>query len=198
LNRSGIVLERQIFAQNPGSRPKFIRASSSAANPNVVVHVVNNSHELVKGNLSRNFSTKFFTCFFFVVVIKNVYDDVKNPILTSEWTISLAKFSRTFNLSVDITVINDVNDTVSVRVVCYSKATSVTGRTCFFNFPFFGTTEPAGILTFCSGMFDRGIVQMMNNLFGYFPSNSTAKRIYGVGGGAGWDIINMIPEEGTI
>jgi hypothetical protein len=133
LNRSGIVLERTDAAGE--------HASSAGATSSLVVKVLKNGPDMAQ------------------VRIDGVVDDASQPLVTSTWTLTLQRGSRTLGLGVDAHALRGAQ-VGSLRLSYELSPTSV------------------------YGLFARGATQRIGSLAPYFASTDALQRFYAIGRGA--------------
>lgn len=97
------------------------------------------------------------------VRIEGIVDDPEEPLVTSTWILSLAARERSFELETSTRPLGSA-DVAGVHIASYLAPTSV------------------------NGLFDRGVVQMMNSSAPYFASEDALNRFYTLGGGGSVDI----------
>jgi len=98
------------------------------------------------------------------VRIDGVADDPIMPLVTSDWTISLAAGARAFTLDVAAHALRDADNVAGVRLSSYLAPFST------------------------YGFFARGVEQMMNSRAPFFASDSPLRRFYALGGGGSVDL----------
>lgn len=154
LTRGGIVLERDdatmesASASTGGAAVVLARAHASsqgvAAPPRVIV--LAEAPGLVR------------------VRIDGIADDPIMPLVTSDWTVSLAAGARAFTLDVAAHALHDADNVAGIRLSSYLAPFSI------------------------YGFFARGVEQMMNSRAPFFASDSPLRRFYALGGGGSVDL----------
>jgi len=98
------------------------------------------------------------------VRIDGVADDPTMPLVTSDWTITLAAGARAFTLDVAAHALRDAGNVAGIRLSSYLAPFSI------------------------YGFFARGVEQMMNSRAPFFASDSPLRRFYALGGGGSVDL----------
>jgi len=98
------------------------------------------------------------------VRIDGITDDPIMPLVTSDWTVSLAAGARAFTLDVAAHALRDADNVAGVRLSSYLAPFST------------------------YGFFARGVEQMMNSRAPFFASDSPLRRFYALGGGGSVDL----------
>jgi hypothetical protein len=129
--------------------------SSAGAGPGLSVHVLKHTPSSVR------------------VRIDGIVDDARDPLLTSSWTLSLARGSRGFSLSTNTTAMRS-GPLAGADIAAYLAPTSV------------------------YGLFHRGVEQMMNSAQPYFASDDPVHRVYTLGGGGSVDLTNITGQRQTV
>jgi hypothetical protein len=133
---TGVVLERQSF---DGNTLKRHSSSFGAVSGVINSKILQNSTDIVS------------------IVFSGIVDDYSDPTITSDWTVTLARGERSFDLRIVSSAVKDSSDTVNIRVSAYMMPISV------------------------FGLFNRGIQQMMNNTKHYFASTDKLQHWYSLG-----------------
>lgn len=129
--------------------------SSEGAGPDLSVHVLRRTPSAVR------------------VRIDGIVDDVKDPLLTSSWTLSLARGSRAFSLTTRTTAVRD-GQVAGADIAAYLAPTSI------------------------YGLFQRGVEQIMDSPQPYFASGDGVHRVYTLGGGGSVDLTHLTGQRQTV